>query len=104
MTLVDKIVQQVSGVTCHMSEKGNKLGEKKKKKKIEPLPPNANKLSLSVHFCPFWYRCYYPHRSRDSVSPVCGILFFGYNTFDLLGMYVYHYHEFVYFFLHLNLF
>ena len=19
------------------------------------------------------YRCYYPHRSRDSVSPVCGI-------------------------------
>ena len=20
-----------------------------------------------------WYRCYYPHRSRDSVSPVCGI-------------------------------
>ena len=21
----------------------------------------------------FWYRCYYPHRSRDSLSPVCGI-------------------------------
>ena len=20
-----------------------------------------------------WYRCYYPHRSRDSLSPVCGI-------------------------------
>ena len=20
-----------------------------------------------------WHRCYYPHRSRDSVSPVCGI-------------------------------
>ena len=22
----------------------------------------------------FWYRCYYPHTSRHSVSPVCGIL------------------------------
>ena len=21
----------------------------------------------------FWYRCYYPHRSRDALSPVCGI-------------------------------
>ena len=20
-----------------------------------------------------WYRCYYPHRSRDALSPVCGI-------------------------------
>ena len=20
-----------------------------------------------------WYRCYYPHRSRDAMSPVCGI-------------------------------
>ena len=24
----------------------------------------------------FWYRCYYPHRSRDSLSLVCGIFFF----------------------------
>ena len=24
----------------------------------------------------FWYQCYYPHRSRDSLSPVCGIIFF----------------------------
>ena len=23
-----------------------------------------------------WHRCYYPHRSRDSVSPVCGIFYF----------------------------
>ena len=22
-----------------------------------------------------WHRCYYPHRSRDALSPVCGILF-----------------------------
>ena len=22
-----------------------------------------------------WYRCYYPHRSRDALSPVCGIFF-----------------------------
>ena len=20
-----------------------------------------------------WYRCYYPHRSRDALSPICGI-------------------------------
>ena len=20
-----------------------------------------------------WYRCYYPHQSRDALSPVCGI-------------------------------
>jgi hypothetical protein len=20
-----------------------------------------------------WHRCYYPHRSRDALSPVCGI-------------------------------
>ena len=28
---------------------------------------------ISSFFCRFWYRCYYPHWSRDSVSPVCGI-------------------------------
>ena len=28
-------------------------------------------LALTDHFCPFWYRCYYPHQSSDSVSPVC---------------------------------
>ena len=22
-----------------------------------------------------WYRCYYPHQSRDALSPVCGIFF-----------------------------
>ena len=22
-----------------------------------------------------WHRCYYPHRSRDSLSPVCGIFY-----------------------------
>ena len=26
--------------------------------------------------CPFWSRCYYPHKSRDSVSPICRILMF----------------------------
>ena len=30
-------------------------------------------LVLSVLFCPFWYRCYYPHTMTESVSPVCGI-------------------------------
>ena len=27
------------------------------------------------YFCLFWYRCYYPHWSRDSVSPICGIFY-----------------------------
>ena len=29
---------------------------------------------IFVHFCPFWYQCYYQHQSRDSVSPVCRIM------------------------------
>ena len=37
--------------------------------------------AFSVHFCPFWYRCYYPHTSRESVSPVCGIF-----SLRLLGL------------------
>ena len=32
-------------------------------------------LYLSVWFCLSWYWSYYPHASRDSVSPVCGIFF-----------------------------
>ena len=24
----------------------------------------------------YWYRCYYPHWSRDALSPVCGSFFF----------------------------
>ena len=36
-------------------------------------------LFFSAHFALlagfFWYRCYYPHRSRDALSPVCGILY-----------------------------
>ena len=30
-----------------------------------------------------WYRCYYPHRSRDALSPVCGIFFFFFSWFSL---------------------
>ena len=30
---------------------------------------------LSVRFCLFWYRCYYPHTSRVLVPPVCRIFF-----------------------------
>ena len=30
--------------------------------------------ALSDHFCLFWYWCYYLHRLRDSVSPVCRIV------------------------------
>ena len=29
---------------------------------------------LPPHFCQVWYRCYFPHQSRDSVSPVHRIL------------------------------
>ena len=29
-----------------------------------------------------WYRCYYPHRSRDALSPVCGIF---QESFSTLG-------------------
>ena len=29
-----------------------------------------------------WYRCYYPHRSRDALSPVCGI--FSLNVYFFL--------------------
>ena len=28
-----------------------------------------------VNFGTFWYQCYYPHQSRDSVSPICRIFF-----------------------------
>ena len=27
-----------------------------------------------------WYRCYYPHRSRDALSPVCGIFYQGLSS------------------------
>ena len=28
---------------------------------------------------PLWHRCYYPHRSRDAFSPVCGIFFWTFH-------------------------
>ena len=34
---------------------------------------NKKKIALSCQFLSSLYRCYYPHRSRDSVSPICGI-------------------------------
>ena len=37
------------------------------------LPPQKNKNNLPSYLC---YRSYYPHRSRDSVSPVCGFSYF----------------------------
>ena len=45
--------------------KKNLLWPRKKREKGTPYP---------------WYRCYYPRRSRDSVSPVCGIKK---NIFDM---------------------
>ena len=45
--------------------------------------PRKKKFLVFGKFCLtsriFFYRCYYPHRSRDALSPVCGILFICYN-------------------------
>ena len=62
-----------------------------KKNSFRPLPKKngsgKKKLFLSVHFCLFWYPCFYPHRSRDSsVSPVCRIFSSQINSFDFLGL------------------
>ena len=37
----------------------------------------------------FWYWCYYPHRSRDALSPVCVIFFC--NNKKSLSLYLYIY-------------
>ena len=39
--------------------------------------PNLIPTRPVPNFCPgfFWYLCFYPHWSRDSLSPVCGIFF-----------------------------
>ena len=39
--------------------------------------------------CFFLYRCFYPHWSRDSVSPVCGIFFILYLRWKLVIFYSY---------------
>ena len=53
---------------------------------IWPPPPP---LVMSIHpqkdF--FYYQCFYPHRSRDSVSSICGIL---YRTFFFGNKYFCH--------------
>ena len=39
-----------------------------------PIPPPINPpKKKKIILCFFLYRCVYPHRSRDSLSPVCGI-------------------------------
>ena len=39
----------------------------------------------------FWYRCYYPHRSRDALSPVCMIfLIYSINCMGLLLVLSFH--------------
>ena len=34
----------------------------------------------------FWYRCYYPHRSRDALSPICG-LFYSFNLISISSVF-----------------
>ena len=47
--------------------------------------PRKKKVRFSTNFALlagfFWYRCYYLHLSRDSLSPVCGIFTKQKNTF-----------------------
>ena len=52
--------------------------------------PRKKKLVFSANFALlagfFWYWCYYPHRSRDALSPVCGIFLTIYLRFMKLFM------------------
>ena len=49
-------------------------------KGIKSPPQNSFIFIFFCEFCLtsriFWYRCYYLHRSRDALSPVCGIFCF----------------------------
>ena len=51
---------------CSSTTEFSRFSEQKEGKRRE-------KNATSVYFCPFWYQCYYPHRSRNSVSPICRI-------------------------------
>ena len=35
----------------------------------------------------FWYQCYYPHQSRDALSPICGIFFMNKLLFFFFKLY-----------------
>ena len=47
----------------------------KKTKILCLLCPGATHITFSTRIPLLWYRCYYPHRSRDALSPVCEIFF-----------------------------
>ena len=56
---------------------------------IKCVKSPRKKVSYSVNFALlaefFWYWCYYPHRSRDALSPVCGIFDQKFNFLLLLS-------------------
>ena len=45
-------------------------GERRGGKRWEGKNKQKNEMKC---FKAFWQRCYYPHRSRDALSPVCGV-------------------------------
>ena len=57
------------------TNKGVKLSRKKIKIKNAEFRLNKPLIIRSIKSRFSWYGCYYPHRSRDSLSPVCGIFF-----------------------------
>ena len=58
-----KVIER-SGLTFeHFVWKGSKIAAQKKLSFLLSLPWSTL----------LWHRCYYPHRSRDALSPVCGI-------------------------------
>ena len=46
---------------------------------IKSVKSSQKKVKFSTNFALlagfFWYRCYYPHWSRDALSPGCGIFY-----------------------------
>ena len=63
-----EVTWSVSGLSSVVPPLKKKKKEKHTHTQIIVGPPPKKNIYL--------YKCFYPHRSRDSVSPVCGILFY----------------------------
>ena len=77
VTKVSKM-QQKKNKKNNKNNNAKKLSDKIAKitKKVHKLPKNAKDILL--------YRCYYPHLSRDSVSPLCKIFITHKHLFSTL--------------------